>query len=81
MVRDEWPGDGASGNGLHHGSFYFDKSVRIHETPHRLHQFAALEKHFANLGIHNQVYVALAVAQFDICQSVPFFGQRQQILG
>src|SRR5207244_8777599 len=47
VVRDEWPRYGASRDGLHHGSFYFDESMSIHEPPHRLHQFAALEKYFA----------------------------------
>ena len=32
-------------------------------------------------GLTNEVDVALAVAQFDVGEAVPFFGQRQKVLG
>ena len=69
------------GDGLHHRRFNFDETLRIHESPHRLHQLAALQKNFADLGVHHQVDVALPVAQFDVRQPMPFFRQRQQVLG
>ncbi len=43
------------------------------------HQLAALQEDLADFGIHHQVDVALAVAQFDVGQAVPLFRQRQQV--
>ena len=51
------------------------------KAPQRLHQLAALEKHFADLGIHHQIDVTLPVAQLNIGQSVPLLRQRQQVFG
>ncbi len=42
-------------------------------------QLRALQKNFAHVGIHDQVDIALAVAQFDVGQAVPLLGQRQQV--
>ena len=80
-MRDKRTRHCAAGDGLHHRRFHFDKSVRVHEAPHRLHQLAALEKNFAHLGIHHQVDVALAVAQLNVGQAMPLLRQRQQVFG
>ncbi len=65
-MRNERPRDCASGDWLHHGSFDLDKPVAIEKPPHGLHQFAAFQKDFANLRIHDQVDVSLPVTEFDI---------------
>src|SRR5579863_154144 len=64
---------------LHHRSFDFDETLRVEKTTHRLDQLAALEKDFADFGIHHEIDIALPVTQFDIGQSVPFLWQRQQV--
>ena len=50
-------------------------------APQRLHQLAAFQKNFANLGVHHQIDVALPVAQLDVRQPMPLFRQRQQVFG
>ncbi len=45
------------------------------------HQPAAALEDRADFFIHHQVEVALAVADFDVGEAVPFFRQRQQRLG
>ena len=79
-MRDERPGHGPTGDGLHHRRFDFDESVGIERAAHRLHQLAALQKDFAHFRIHHQVDVALAIAQFDVGETVPFFGQGKKVL-
>ena len=81
VVGDERLRDGAARHWLHHRSFNFEESVLIQKLPHGLHQSAALEENFADFRIHRQIEVALAIAQFNIGQSVPFFWQRQQVFG
>ena len=70
----KWAGDGAAGDGLHHRGLDFDEAVRVESAAHRLHQLRALQKNFADFRIHDQIDVALAVAQFDVGEAVPFFG-------
>ncbi len=42
---------------------------------------AALAEDLADLGVDNQVEIALAIAGFDVGQAVPLLRQRQQRLG
>ena len=42
--------------------------------------FAALDEYLAHFGIHDQIDIALAIAQFDVGQPVPLFRQRKQVL-
>ena len=53
----------------------------VEEPPHRLDQFAALQKYFAHVWIHDQIDVTLPVSQLHIGQAMPLFRKRQQILG
>ena len=55
--------------------------MRIEEAANCLHYFAATNKHLAHIRVHHQVQIALPVAEFHVGQPVPFFRQRQQILG
>ncbi len=79
VMGDERLGDRAARDLLHHGRFDFDEVLRIEEPPHRLHQFAALQKYFAHFRIHDQIDIALPVSQLNIRQAMPFLRQRQQI--
>ena len=73
--------DRAACDGLHHGRFHFNKSMRVHKTAERLHQLASLQKDFAHFRVHDQIDVTLPVAQLHIRKPVPFFRKRQQVLG
>ena len=66
MVGHKRPSDGTAGNGLHHRSLDLDEAVRIHEAAERLHQPAALQEDFTHLWVHYEVYITLAIAQFDV---------------
>src|SRR5579872_31834 len=92
-MGDEGTSDCASGNGLHHGSFNFDKATGIERAAQGLHKFAALQENFAYFRIYHEVHVALAVAQLDVTQLIPLLAllsilrlnafadrQRQQVL-
>ena len=81
VMRDKRASHGAAGDGLHHRRFHFNKSARVQEAPQRLHQLAALEKDLAHIRIHYQVNIALAIAQFNVGQPMPFLRQRQKIFG
>src|SRR5579864_4372117 len=78
-MGDERLGDRPARNRLHHRSLDFDKTALIQEFPYRLNQFGALEKNVAHLGIHKQIDITLAIAQFDVGQAMPFFGQGKKI--
>src|SRR5205823_12440897 len=80
VMRDEWLGNGAAGDRLHHRGFDFHKPVLTEELPHGLHQLRALQEDFPDLGIHEQVHVALPVAQLDVGQAMPFLGKREKVL-
>ncbi len=81
VVGDKGPRHGPTRDRLHHGRFHFDEAMRIHETPHRLHQLAALQKDFAHLRIHHQIDIPLPVAQFHVGQTMPLLRQREQVFG
>ncbi len=78
-MRHERPCYSSARDGLHHRSLDLDESVRLHGSPQRLHQLAALQKNFPYFRIHHQIHIALAVAQFHIREPVPLLRQRQQI--
>ncbi len=79
VVRFKRTRRGPAGDGLHHGRFHFDITARIQKTPDRLHHFAAFDKNITHVLIHDQVHVALAIAQLHVLQAVPFFRQGQQV--
>ena len=81
MVCDKGLGYRATGDRLHHRRFDFDKSPIGEKLPHGLHQLRALQEDVADFGIHEQIHVALPVAQLDVGQAMPFFGKGQQVLG
>ena len=80
VVGDEWLGHRAAGDGMHHRRLDLDEAVAVEEAPHRLHDFGALQKDLAHVGIHGEVNVAAAIARLHVLQPVPFFRQRKQVL-
>ena len=80
VMRGERAGGGAAGDVMHHRCFHFQKTPCIQPTAQRRDDARALEKHFARLGIHDQINVTLTVALLDIAQTMPLVGQRTQRL-
>ena len=78
MVRDKGARHGAAGDGLHHRRFHFDEVVLVQRVAERSHQLGPGEEDLTNLGIDDQVEISLAVAQLDVGEAMPFFGQGQQ---
>ncbi len=56
------------------------KPCDVEISAERLHQLAALEEYFADFGIHHEIDITLAVAQLDVGQAMPFFGEGKQVL-
>src|SRR6266571_1636467 len=46
------PGNGATRDGLHHRSIYFNQSMSVEGAAHGLHDFRALQKNFAHFWVH-----------------------------
>ncbi len=74
-------GYGSTGDGVHHRRLDFNESSGIERPAQRLHQLAALNKHFPHFGIHEQIDISLPVPLLDIGKSVPLFRQGQKIFG
>ena len=62
VMCDEWLRHGAARDGLHHGSLDLDETLRVHVAAEGLHELAALQENFADLRIHDQVDISLAIA-------------------
>ncbi len=71
----ERPGDGAAGFRLHHGGFHFQKIVPVHELPDQPDDQAAPDEDFLHRRVGDQIQMPLAVAGFDVRQTVPLFRQ------
>ncbi len=78
VIGPKRPGGGASRQGLHHGSFHFQKIPVLHEPADNLDDPVAQVKSPAHLRVDDQVEIAHAVAGFRVRQPVPFFRQRAQ---
>ena len=66
MVRGEGPRRGAAVDGLQHGRFHLQVAARIQKAAHRAEELGALPEDGAHVGVHREVDVALAVAEFLI---------------
>ena len=53
----------------------------LERSPQRRDHLVPLEKDTPHVGIGDQVEVALTVARFDVLQTVPFLGHRQNCFG
>ena len=80
-VRDEGLCVGAAENGVHHGSLDLHVAVGLHVTANQADDGAALAEHVADLGVHDEVDVALAIADLAVGEAVELLGQRSQRLG
>src|SRR5262249_15330331 len=80
VMRNERTRDCSAGDRLHHRRLDFNESVQVEGPPERLDHLRALQKDLAHVGVHEEVDVALTVAQFDVGKPVPFLRQRQKVL-
>src|SRR5579875_52349 len=81
VMGDKGFGRGAARNGMQHRRLDFEKTAWQELASQRRDDQAAAAQCRAALGVHDQVEIALAVAQFDIGQPVILLGQRAQRLG
>ena len=81
VVRLERPGDGAAGDRLHHRCLDLEEAARVEERADPLDEPRAQQEDLADLGVDDQVDVALAIARLDVLEPVPLLGQRAQRLG
>ena len=81
VMRAERPGHGAPGDRLHRRRLDFEVSAAVEKLPQRRERLAAHLEHLARLGIDDQIEIALAIADFDVGQTVPLLRQRQVALG
>ena len=71
----------AAGDRLHHRRLDLEIAAGVEKRPKRGEDLAANLEHAARLGIHDQVEIALPVADLDVLQAVPLLGQRDEALG
>src|SRR5690606_21586200 len=80
VVRDERTGSGTAGNRVQHGGFDFEEAGLEHVLAYAADGLAAGNEGAPRFFGHDQVDVALAVAQFLISHTVELVGQRPQRL-
>ena len=68
----------AAGDAVHHGRFDFQKIIAIQILTHGRDHFRTNFKGLAHIVIHHQIHIAVAVADFQIGQPVPFFRHGMQ---
>ena len=78
VVRDEGLGRGAARDRVEHRRFDFEIAARQQKGAHRRDDAAAPAQCLAALRVHDQVEIALAVAQLDIGEPVILLGERPQ---
>ena len=81
VVGDEGLGRGAAGDRMQHRRLDFEIAARDEMAAQRGDDPAAPAQGLAALRVHDQIEVALAVAQLDIGETVKLLGQRAQGLG
>jgi hypothetical protein len=81
VVGLEGLGRGAAIDRMQHRRLDLHEAVVFHEAADAGDDLRALLETQLRIGVGQDVEMALAVAQFDVGQPVPFFGHRQQRLG
>ena len=71
----------AAGIGDEHRGFHLDKVLRVEETADACDDLGALDEGILDLGVHDEVNVALTIAQIGVCQTVILLRQGLERLG
>ena len=75
VVGGEGTGIGSTGLGLEHRCFDLQEAPIVEPAAHGADDAGAAPEGFPGLGRNNQIEVALAVALFNICQTMPLIGK------
>ena len=78
VVRDKRTCVCAACKRVEHGGFNLDKAFFVKYFTDCGDDFTTLDKYLFDLGICNEIDVALTEAQFGIAKSVELFGKRKQ---
>src|SRR5262245_25496669 len=78
VVGDEWFGRRTSRNRMHHRRLDFQKTSFDQKGTDPGDDFAAGGKNAMDLGVGDQVHIALPITGFYICQPVPLFRERSK---
>ena len=81
MVGAKGPGRGSSGDRLHHRSLHFDIPAGVEKATDRLEHQGAFDEDLAHIDVHEEIDIALAVAQFHVGQAVILLRQGQHRFG
>ena len=71
----------AAGDGMHHRRLHFQVIPVIQKVTNRLNDPGSVNKGLFHLRVDDEVNIALPVTQFDILETMPFFGKWLQGLG
>ena len=70
VVRDEGARGGTAGDALQHGGVHLEVALLVEVTAHLVHYLGTLHKGVADMGVDDEVDVALAVAQLGVAEGV-----------
>ena len=80
-VRHERTSVGAAEDGVHHRRLDLHVALGLHVAADEGDDLAALAEDVANLGVHDEVHVALTVADLAVGEAVKLLGEGPQGLG
>jgi hypothetical protein len=81
VVRFERLGGRASGNGVHHGRLYLNVIALGKEASDAIEDLGPNQKRFLDLGVDNEIEVALSIPGLNVRQAMPFLWKRTETLG
>ena len=81
VMSDERFRRGTADERVHHRSFDFHETCVVHVVSDEIDDFHSLFESFADIVVHDEVEVSLAVAELFVGKSVEFFGKRSDIFG
>ena len=80
-MGDEGTRGGSAGDGVHHGSFDFDIAASVKKLAQFANNEGASLENLPGFLIGHEIEVALAIAQLNIRETMPFFGKREKGFG
>ena len=81
VVGQEGTGGSADLKRRQDGRFHFQEALAVQEAAQLPQNGAALDEGFLNVGVDDEVHIALTVTGFAVGQAMELFGQGQQALG
>jgi len=81
MMGDERARRGATGDRVQHRRFHFDEAPLDQVVADTRDDSGAHLEHLARALVHDQIHVALAIAQLHVLQPLELVGQRAQVFG